>query len=318
MRKLLQKEGLKQFFDGLTKDYEVIAPIKKKSIHLFEKVDSFEEIDLNFINTAYSAKRFLLPVIEEMFTFKGNKIDYQVDNTKRVIFGIRPCDVNALGVIDRIYLDEHEDAYYKARRENTIIISIECLEAGPNCFCGSFGTNKLEKGYDLLLTETEQGYAIKVGSEKGASLVKNLPDTELEPEIELKFEKEITPEMLNKLKSNFDNPIWEKEAENCLSCGACTTTCPTCACFFVRDETNLDLKSGKRYRCWASCQLKNFTKVAGNNVFREERSKRLKHRIFHQLIYYEDKFGAQMCVGCGRCFTNCPTEIDMVKILEKL
>ncbi len=320
MKKLLKKEGLRQFFNGLTRKYKIIAPVKKKDIHVFEKVSSFDEIDLNFINTAYPVKSFFLPVYQELFSFNGGKINVKTDNSKKVVFGIRPCDVNALLVIDRIFLDEYEDPYYKARRNNTIIIALSCTETGENCFCESFGTNKLTKGFDLLLTKTKQGYVVETGSEKGKQLVnsKFFSNTNIEPKIELKFKKQITENDLNKLKQNFENPIWEEEAKKCLSCTACTSTCPTCPCFFVRDETNLDLKSGHKYRYWASCQLKNFSKVAGDAFFRKERSKRLKHRIFHQLVYYKDKFNSQMCVGCGRCFTNCPTKIDMVEILGKI
>ena len=120
MKKLLKKEGLKQFFEGLASNYEVIAPVKKKNIHVFEKVDSFADVDLNFVNTAYPAKRFFLPVYDEVFSFEDSKISVKVDDTKRVLFCVRPCDVNALLVIDKIFLDEHEDPYYKARRDNTL------------------------------------------------------------------------------------------------------------------------------------------------------------------------------------------------------
>lgn len=337
MRKLLKKERLKQFFEDLTQSYEVIAPVKKKSIHSFEVVESYDEIDLNYINTAYSAKKFFLPVFDEMFSYEGQKIKEHIDKTKRVVFGIRPCDVHALLVIDRIYLDEHEDPYYKARRDNTLIIAINCLEAGDNCFCGSFHTHKLSHGFDLLFTEVEQGYVIETGSDKGKELVNGFSDTDIVPKIELKFKKQITQADVEKLKQNFENPIWEEQAKKCLSCGACTTTCPTCPCFFMLDEQDLDMQSGTRCRYWASCQLKNFTRVAGDAVFRKERSKRLKHRIFHQLVYYKEKFcddkcddwsncppdceirgEVEMCVGCGRCFTNCPTGIDMVDILKRI
>ncbi len=320
MGKLLKKEGLKSFIDSLLARYEVIAPIKKQDIHIFSRVSSFSQLDLDFINTAYPPKEFFLPAHDNMFSFNNQKIKPIIDDTKRVIIGIRPCDVNSLLVIDRIFLDEHEDPYYKARRDNTILIALNCAKAGPDCFCGSFGTHKLTAGFDLLLTEVENGYVAEIGSAKGEALINSrlFTDTDIKPTIKPTFKKEITDTMLAKLRDSFDNPLWEQEAKNCLSCTACTTTCPTCPCFFIKDETNLDLKGGFRYRCSASCQLKSFTRVAGNAVFRKERSSRLRHRIFHQLIYYKDKFSNQMCVGCGRCYTNCPTKIDMIDILGRL
>ncbi len=316
--KLLKKEALPEFFSKLTKKYEIIAPVKVKSIHRYEIVDSFDQIDLDFINTAYPAKTFFLPNYEKLFSYKNNKIKAPLTDTKRIIFGIRPCDVNALLTMDRIFVEDYVDPYYQKRRENTILIVLNCLKTGDDCFCGSFKTNELKEGFDLLLTETDQGYVIKTGSETGINLVKNLPNTSLDPKPNLEFKKSGNPKDIINLKNNFENEIWEKEAKNCLSCGACTITCPTCGCFFVEDVPELDSNCGERCRHWASCQLKNFTKVAGNHVFREARASRLKHRIYHQLVYYREKFNKQMCVGCGRCTTNCPTGIDMCKIIENL
>jgi sulfhydrogenase subunit beta (sulfur reductase) len=322
MGKILKKEGLKSFVDGLLAKYEVIAPIKKQDINIFSRITSFDQMNLDFINTAYPAKELFLPAHENLFLFRSDnqKIKPTIDTTKRVLFGIRPCDVNSLLVIDRIFLDEHGDPYYKSRRDNTILIALNCAKAGDNCFCGSFNTNKLTTGFDLLLTETSKGHLAEIGSPRGEALINTslFTDTDLKPDTRLTFRKEITDAMLTKLRNSFDNPIWAETAKNCLSCTACTVTCPTCPCFFIKDETNLDLKGGNRYRCSASCQLKSFTKVAGNTVFRKERGSRLKHRIFHQLIYYKDKFSSQMCVGCGRCYTNCPTKIDMVEISGRL
>ncbi|MFH1399164.1 MAG: 4Fe-4S dicluster domain-containing protein [Candidatus Woesearchaeota archaeon] len=318
MSKFLKKEDLPKFFAGLLKGYKVIAPVKKRTMHTYEIVDSFDQVDLDFVNTAYPIKRFFLPPKETLFEFAKGGVKAKLPDTKQLIFGVRPCDVNALKVIDRIFLDEHEDPYYKARRDNTVIIALNCCEAGPNCFGGSFGSCELKDGYDLLLTEIGAGFVVEVGSKVGEALAKDLENTNIKPGCKLTHEKEITQEMLDKLRASFTSQIWDDEAKKCLSCTACTATCPTCPCFFVRDECYLDLESGCRYRHTASCQLRSFTKVAGAAVFRKEYGAMFKHRIFHQLQYYKDKFACQMCVGCGRCFTNCPTKIDMIKILEKL
>ncbi len=310
---LLKKEDLEGFFDSLP--HQVIAPVKKKSIHVFEEVDDFSQVDLDMINTHYPAKDVFLPE-ETMFSYSKDFAKQEIDDKKRIIFGIRPCDVHALQKIDRIFLGDYVDPYYNARRENTMLIVFKCTEAGDDCFCGSFGTYELDDGYDLMFTETDEGYVVRVGSEKGEELINhNFEETDSEPEIELKFKKSLSDK---NLMEHWDSEVWKKQAEMCLSCGACTISCPTCGCFFISDEPELDLESGKRYRFCASCQLKNFTRVAGDCFFREDRTARLRHRIFHQLVYFKEKFDEQMCVGCGRCFTNCPTEIDMVKIVDEL
>ena len=93
--------------------------------------------------------------------------------------------------------------------------------------------------------------------------------------------------------------------------------CPTCYCSGIKDEADWDLKKMQRVREHTSCQLKSFTKVAGGHVFRSSRSDRFKHRIYHQLQWFKEKNGIDLCVGCGRCITGCPTKIDFVDIINE-
>ena len=38
----------------------------------------------------------------------------------------------------------------------------------------------------------------------------------------------------------------------------------------------------------------------------------------HKFIYYVDKFGAEACVGCGRCIRNCPACMNILDELVKI
>ncbi len=319
MNYFIKKRDLFKLLDKLKKSYEVIAPVKR-DIHRYEPIKSADEIDLNFINTTYPLKKWFLPAKGELFNFSGSKISAKTSSKKRILFAVRPCDVNALLRMDKLFLDEYVDSYYKSRRQNTILIALNCSIPGDNCFCTSLGTHKLDKGFDLLLTETKAGYIVQLGSEKGRKLIdtKLFTKTTKIPEIKLKCNKKLTKSDVLKLKVSFYHSIWKDEAENCLSCGACTMTCPTCGCFRIVDSPCITINCGSRNREWTSCQLKNFTVVAGGHSFREDRAARLKNRIYHQLEYFKDKFGINMCVGCGRCITNCPTKIDMTQILKSL
>ena len=79
-----------------------------------------------------------------------------------------------------------------------------------------------------------------------------------------------------------------------------------------------DMESGERVRTWSSCQLESFTRVAGGTVFRKGRRERYLHRGMHQLLYFGEKNGEPLCVGCGRCITHCPTRIDFVGALNDI
>ena len=118
------------------------------------------------------------------------------------------------------------------------------------------------------------------------------------------------------IKHLFAETFWESLSDKCISCGACTALCPTCHCFTIKDEVGFDLKTGKRIRIPASCQLRSFTRVAGDFVFRNKRVDRFKHRIYHQLQYFKDRHGVEMCTGCGRCIRACPTKINWVEAIN--
>jgi len=316
--KFIKKEVFPSFIKLLLKDYEVIAPVLDY-IHKFKIIESPDEINLNFTNTLYPPKKFFLPHNETLFDYDKNKIKTRIKNKKRIIFGIRPCDVHSLLILDRFFEDKISDPFYALHRKNTLIFALNCSQGNEYCFCESLGYDKLTYGYDLLFTRLKDGFLVEIGSQKGESLTKKyFSETNKKPQKKHLCDLKLNTSKLQKLEEKFDDKKWEEESKACLSCGACVFTCPTCGCFTVEDFPDFDLTSGSRKRTWSTCQLKDFSKVAGNFVFREQRSRRFQHRIYHKFDYYPALYGENMCVGCGRCIRNCPPRIDMVRILNEL
>lgn len=319
----LPKEKLPTFLNFIAKKFELIAPIEKNGLIIFDKVEEIDKIKLDYVNTNYPPKDLFLPDEETLFEFrkKGKEFEFKtpIERIRRVLFGIRPCDLHALFVLDKIFIEELKDPFYLERRKNTTLIVLNCKEAGENCFCESLGTNKVTEGFDLSFTEMDGKYLVEVGSEMGKKLINKLfkpvrkkhkiPSVSCKRKIDI---KKIEKEMLK----IFWHDRWEDVAERCLSCGACTVVCPTCYCFGVFDEVEFGGKEGKRKRRWSSCMLLEFSRIAGNFVFRKERKERCKQFIFHKLNYFKQKYGKQLCVGCGRCVEICPTNIDFFKEVE--
>jgi formate hydrogenlyase subunit 6/NADH:ubiquinone oxidoreductase subunit I len=249
-------------------------------------------------------------------SYQRGKAEVEIETEPQILV-VRPCDANAILNHDKVFLDELSDPYYKARRENTMLIVFKCSTPYENCFCSSVGSEDTVN-YDMLFVDIGDKYVVKVGTSKGRELLDNKLFTNIirEGKVTVRCKKKIVN--LGRLGMHYNSKVWKQESKRCLICNGCIITCPSCFCFTMHDEPELNLSSGTRNRHWDYCYIKDHTRVAGDYVFREERWKRFRHRIYHQLKYFREKYGRHLCTGCGRCINVCPTNIDMVDIVNSL
>jgi len=116
----------------------------------------------------------------------------------------------------------------------------------------------------------------------------------------------------------YQSEIWEELGEKCLSCGSCSMVCPTCYCYDVADQVELGSRAGRRVRSWDSCLFANHALVASGENFRGPRASRIKFRFYHKQRGFVAEYGRPSCVGCGRCITACPVNIDVVQVIDRL
>jgi sulfite reductase subunit B len=245
---------------------------------------------------------------------------------RTVIIGVHPYDIIALLHMDEIFRETKSDPYYFEKRDSSIIIGVNIQKMSKWCFAPFMGAGTTEYGYDIMLTDLGNRYAVNIGSEKGDELMskyaKNVTDALARdvqlvgqkkreimhmPQQKFEFPTELIPELLRK---NYENSsFWEKHSETCLACGSCVLVCPTCYCFDVKDNPDLTLESGERVRIWDGCLLEDFAKIASGENFRPTRPTRYRHRYFKKGKYLYDRFGFISCVGCGRCSSNCLPDI---------
>jgi len=335
---LLPKAKLHQFLLALMAEGSFVAPVNRKADNVVvyeELTDSrdLERLDLS-INPQFSHKKFFMPAYEELFTYDMQTqqlTDRKMVPRRRILFGLRLCDLNAVKIQDALFLGkQYADDHYKKARDHLVLVGWYCNKApSPYCFCGSM---ELTHYYDVMLRDlsekdpTRDLIYIDVNSPTGILLMTTIVEKLRHRGIALKEHHEQLPPIMTKkklvtrdIRKHFDNPLWTKTAnEKCLSCERCTTMCPTCMCYDVYDSTEQDLRHGTRIRTWDSCHSKEFTRVAGGHIFRPARDARFKHRIYHKLTYYPEVFGTPMCTGCGRCIEHCPTTIDFVEIINTI
>jgi len=320
-----------EFFKRLECIGIVYAPVQISDITFsFQSVQSLSEVNLDYIRTMIPPKKFFIPTRETIFTFNKDKATYYepVEAENLVLFGVHSCDVNALNLLAKVYMEDMPDKYYTERRRNTFLIGISCTP-DAQCFCKSTGTSYAQNGFELFLHDIGNKYFVRVGSEKGYLFIKKSEDlfgevseTDISSfkEAQRKFLASFTLELemhglQDLLDMSQDSPIWKEYGERCLSCGSCNLVCPRCRCYDVRDTLNLDLNSGERERKWYSCMLQDHGLVAGGHNFRPNPTERLKNRFNCKGSLKEDM---PNCVGCGRCTTFCPADIDFVEVMKKI
>jgi ferredoxin len=333
--KILRKVNLDVFWERLKLDFaEVIVPLQEGGDILFGGLDPPKLVVDSVGKPQFSPKGYLFPQREKLFTFKGNggiEITAHPNEVERVIWGIRPCDLYAIKILDAVYLSNYIDPYYQARRRNTLLIGLNCNKAEESCFCSSLGTGPFaHESFDLLFTDLGDDFLVEVGSKAGERVIENeaglfIDATDkdegkaraLEEKSKRSFGNWVDLERVKaKLPTAWDNPLWAEEAKKCFLCGGCNFACPTCYCFNIED-----VRAGQdteRVRYWDSCQLAGFTQMAAENS-RRTQTERLRQRIYHKFSYMPDRYNVQAgCVGCGRCTDVCIVGIDIIEILGRL
>lgn len=281
----------------------------------------------------HSWRKFLFPPQQTVFTVRRQGAQMQVEPRgeaapKRAFIGIRSCELHALAIQDRVFVQgPYADTGYRTRREKILLVGVNCVQAGGTCFCVSMGTGpKIADGFDLALTEVVAGdqhyFTVECGSETGTEIVAALQCPEADPDqiaaaqagsarAAAEMGRELDTRGLKELLyRNLDHPRWHEVAERCLACANCTLVCPTCFCSSVIDKADLRAQEATRLRRWSSCFETEYSHIVGGSV-RESTRARFRQWMTHKLASWYDQFGTTGCVGCGRCITWCPVGIDI-------
>jgi ferredoxin len=75
---------------------------------------------------------------------------------------------------------------------------------------------------------------------------------------------------------------------------------------------------GARCRVWDTCQFPEYTLHAGGHNPRTTKHSRVRNRVLHKFNYYPKNFKVFGCVGCGRCTSKCPVNIDLLETLTEV
>ena len=333
----ISKSKLNELFDAVSAKQALYLPVDRNDgAAEYKKYESGMTMS-SALNTVRSAKDFFFPQTENLVDFKmeGKNIeviDVREESRDFVIFGVRACDARSFTILDKVFLAEPVDSYYKNRRDHGTVVTMACTRPAETCFCKTFGIDPTvpegdaacfddgenifflannDKGQtfiDSIASLLEEGDATKLCDvqEKARAIMDKLPLAKLSTE---NFGGD-------KLNEYFNSEKWADLSEACLGCGTCTFVCPTCQCYDIKDfNTGHGIK---RFRCWDSCMYSDFTKMAHGNP-RLTQLERFRQRFMHKLVYFPANNNGEFgCVGCGRCLSKCPISMNIVKVMKAL
>ena len=323
----IKKEEWDKTLVQLLLSHTIFATVKNEFGQDYEliKPEDIAGISYNVPKPATSLKSFFLPV-------KENVTSARAPQKPRIILGIPNCDIEGLGLLDSIYLDEDfNDIFYRERRENTILISSDCFGKQEHCHCITYDIKPYsERISDLAVVLLDGTIILRIITGKGEdfvrkiSLAQSVTDEKIITSIDNKHR--VAEESLKADHSSLPGytktgslirkanmEIFGKYSSHCVSCGACTTVCPTCTCFLLIEKPGFE-----KVKQMDACQYPGFERVAGGEDALFELKSRFRNRYLCKYVWKPEKFSPIACTGCGRCIEACIGKINKNELFIEL
>jgi len=327
---------LKTFLDAVAETVPLYVPRRVDEHYVCVSYDSEngKVPEFNNIRVCTPVKEFLFPLRELAAVFPEPVAPEEV--APFAVFGLKACDLRSMEILDKVFMEEEfEDTLYLVRREKMLVISSDCSDPAESCFCNILGgQSHPEEGFDLNVSAVDDGFIVQSGSSKGRrflsahiSMFGDVPDALL---AERQKNRTATHDQLEKangafqlrasaqevVERGYESEVFDEQAQTCVECQACTRVCPTCHCFYLYDTKQQDYFG--KMKMWDSCMRTGYAAVAGGGNPREMLGDRLRHRMMHKFSYFLERYGVEMCVGCGRCVDGEAGEVDIRVLLRKL
>lgn len=312
IKKFLDESALSQLLSTLIAQGRVMAPVRQRGQTMFGAL----------LSPSDWARDLLLPKSgPKAVVFPPRRVIGEATPIPTVLWGVRPCDLQSLAVLDGVFLKEPADEYYKAQRSAITTVALACEEPAATCFCSRVGSHPADAaGADVMLIPVAGGVVAEARTQKGETLLAGggkdadqaaiaAADSFVKNWQAVAGRENLLPDHLIE---TFKQDVWDRLGEGCLGCGVCSFLCPTCHCFDICDEGE------RKVIFWDTCAFPDYSLMTSGENPRRRGESRLRNRLLHKYDYMVRTIGRRGCVGCGRCIDNCPAGLDLVAMLTEL
>lgn len=336
----IRENDFLSFINSLSAEYKVFSPVikdaeVKEADYSYNRFSRAGSIKFNPYRAIEPLKVFFTAPLEKVSGYFSEDKDFQ-ELQKVVVFGVKSCDIQGHKVQDFVFLEgQEEDSLYRVKRENTVLISGDCIDFKKVCHCLAWEILPYpSEGFDLNLSPLNDGYIVESGSREGEAFIQRYKDyfipakeTQIlarkakRDNLIERLKKHLIPQGLVKrdevqklMKEGLGADIWQRSMLTCVECGGCNLICDTCHCFLLSDKK--EENGFGRLKGWDCCQYANFSRVAGGANPLKTRTQRLRNRFIKKFDFFMDNMGIPACCGCGRCIEVCPGKIDIREVLK--
>ncbi|MGD8280791.1 MAG: sulfite reductase subunit A, partial [Gemmatimonadota bacterium] len=151
--------GLDRLFGALTREgYELVGPTVSDGAIVYDRITSQtdlpvgwtddqeggryrlerrdDEARFGYVVGPQSWKKYLFPPEERLWSARkaeDGSVEFRTTHEappRRALIGVRSCELHAIAIQDRVFMDgDFADDLYRARRERTFIVAVNCTTA---------------------------------------------------------------------------------------------------------------------------------------------------------------------------------------------
>lgn len=312
----------------LAQQYQIYHLVKgPDEDHHWQPVNADAPPSYTHRSLTHSPKTLFFRETENLFTFDGQLFrETRPQPQPFALFGVHSCDLTAIAYQDQLFA---KDPYYQSRRQQALLIGLDCLHPCEQGFCHIVDAGPgVDTDYaDLILHQHQQGLWLLLVSNKRAEQA--LTGLNLLPaSIHALRQRE---QALNQCEKLFDDKkfladgiqalsqhkvpssFWQDAGQKNTDCSECTVRCPTCSCYTTAEQ--VDQHTIRQQRYWDSCLCDIFQGESGQLTSSLNPGERVCRFWTHKFTMTGGRYG---CVGCGRCERTCPGVAGIHSTMKKI